>query len=373
MRNRWRNAVSSTSDDLARKQVNLRASIGTLVVLGLRDIRMAASPTTAYLMAGGQCSSDCAYCGQGRGAIGDHSRLSRISWPDVGEDELVDAFVAHPGAFQRVCFQTTASHGALMQLLGLVPRIRQASGVPISVSYRVTTFEEADQLFAAGVQRIGVAIDCCSERLYPQLRGGSLADSISLVKGLAKRYPGHISTHLIIGLGEDEMEAAELVLELHRAGVLVSLFAFTPVRGTRMEHGDPPALASYRKLQLLLGLLDWQEEECFSVAYDARKSIHGLGVDEAQVRSFLHGHFVFVTHGCPGCNRPFYNETPGGTMFNYPNVPIATVQGEIDQFIEDLKADGFDFTNVQHSGGKDSLTGDMRHYLGREEIRDSRN
>src|SRR5450756_3040232 len=102
MRNRWRNAVFSTSD--ARMQagepVNLRASIGTLVVLGLRDIRMAASPTTAYLMVGGQCSSDCAYCGQGRGAIGDHSRLSRISWPDVGEDELVDAFVAHPGAFQ---------------------------------------------------------------------------------------------------------------------------------------------------------------------------------------------------------------------------------------------------------------------------------
>ena len=240
----------------------------------------------------------------------------------------------------------------LRQLLALVPRIRQASDVPISVSYRVTTFEEADQLFAAGVQRIGVAIDCCSERLYPQLRGGSLADSISLVKGLARQYPGRISTHLIIGLGEDEMEAAELMLELHRAGVLVSLFAFTPVRGTRMEHGAPPALVSYRKLQLLLGLLDWQEEEHFCVAYGARKSIHGLGLNEAQVRSFLHRHFVFVTHGCPGCNRPFYNETPGGTMFNYPNVPIATVQGEIDQFIEDLKADGFDFTDVQHSGEK---------------------
>ena len=334
---------------------------------------MAAVPTTAYLMVGGRCTDDCAYCGQGRGAIGDHSRPSRISWPEVGEDQLVEAFVAHPGAFQRVCFQTTASRGVLRQLLALVPRIHEASGVPISVSYRVTTFEEADQLFSAGVQRIGVAIDCCSERLYPQLRGGSLADSMSLVKGLAERYLGRISTHLIIGLGEDEKEAAELMLELHWAGVLVSLFAFTPVRGTRMEHGAPPALVSYRKLQLLLGLLDWQEEEHFYVAYGARKSIHSLGLNEDQVRSFLHRHFVFVTHGCPGCNRPFYNETPGGTMFNYPNVPIATVQGEIDQFIEDLKADGFDFTNVQHSGGKDSLTGDMRHYLGREEIRDSRN
>ena len=332
--------------------MSLRASIGTLVVLDLRDIRMAAAPTTAYLMVGGQCSGDCAYCGQGRSAIGDHSRLSRINWPEVSEDQLFAALVAHPGAFQRVCFQTTASRGVLRQLLVLVPRIRQASDVPISVSYRVTTFEEADQLFAAGVQRIGVAIDCCAERLYPQLRGGSLADSISLVKGLARQYPGRISTHLIIGLGEDEMEAAELMLELHRAGVLVSLFAFTPVRGTRMEHGVPPALVSYRKLQLLLGLLDWQEEEHFYVAYGARKSIHSLGLNEDQVRSFLHRHFVFVTHGCPGCNRPFYNETPGGTMFNYPNVPTPTVQREIDQFMEDLKADGFDFTDVQRSGEK---------------------
>jgi biotin synthase len=351
----------------------VRASIGTLTVLGLRHIRMAAVPTTAYLMISGRCTGDCAYCGQGRGAVGDHSRLSRISWPEVGEDQLVEAFVAHPGAFQRVCFQTTASRGVLRQLLALVPRIHEASGVPVSVSYRVTKFEEADLLFAAGVQRIGVAIDCCSERLYPQLRGGSLADSISLVGGLAERYPGRMSTHLIIGLGEDEMESAELMLELHRARVLVSLFAFTPVRGTRMEHGVPPALVSYRKLQLLLGLLDWQEEEHFCVAYDARKSIHGLGLSEAQMRSFLHRHFVFVTHGCPGCNRPFYTEAPGGTMFNFPDVPRATVQREVDQFMEGLKADGFDFTEVQHSGGEGGSTGVMRHCLRGENSPNPRN
>ena len=39
-------------------------------------------------------------------------------------------------------------------------------------------------------------------------------------------------------------------------------------------------------------------------------------------------------------------------MFNYPNVPTPTVQREIDQFMEDLKADGFDFTDVQRSGEK---------------------
>jgi biotin synthase len=338
----------------------------------MRDIRMAAVPTTAYLMTSSSCMGDCAYCGQGRGAVGDHSHLSRINWPEVGENQLVEAFIKHPGVFQRVCFQTTASHGVLGQLLVLVPRIHEASGVPMSVSYRVTKHEEADQLFDAGVQRIGVAIDCCSKRLHPQLRGGSLAESVTLVKDLAGRYPGRISTHLIIGLGEEEMEAAELMLELHRAGVLVSLFAFSPVRGTRMEHRAPPALVSYRKLQLLLGLLDWQEQERFWVAYDARKSIHGLGLSEAQIRLFLERHFVFVTHGCPGCNRPFYTEVPGGTMFNFPNVPAATVGWEIDQFIGELKADGFDFTEMQHDGGEGSRSGGMPYFREAEESPDSR-
>jgi len=324
---------------------------------------MAAVPTTAYLMTGSRCTGDCAYCGQGRNAVGDHSHLSRISWPEVGEDQLIEAFIAHPGAFQRVCFQTTATRGALRQLLVLVPRVHEASGVPISVSYRVTKHEEADQLFDAGVQRIGVAIDCCSERLHPQLRGGSLATSVTLIKDLAGRYPGRISTHLIVGLGEDEMEAAKLMLVLHRAGVLVSLFAFTPVRGTRMEHRTPPELITYRKLQLLLGLLDWQEEARFCVTYDTRKSIHRLGLSEVQIRSFLQKHFVFVTHGCPGCNRPFYTEVPGGTMFNFPNVPVATVDQEIDQFIGELKVDGFDFTEMRHCGGEGSSSGGMPHFL----------
>jgi biotin synthase len=26
----------------------------------------------------------------------------------------------------------------------------------------------------------------------------------------------------------------------------------------------------------------------------------------------------FQTSGCPDCNRPFYNEQPGGPLYNYP-------------------------------------------------------
>ena len=26
-----------------------------------------------------------------------------------------------------------------------------------------------------------------------------------------------------------------------------------------------------------------------------------------------------LTSGCPGCNRPFYNERPRGPIYNYPS------------------------------------------------------
>jgi len=33
----------------------------------------------------------------------------------------------------------------------------------------------------------------------------------------------------------------------------------------------------------------------------------------------------FQTCGCPDCNRPFYNERPGGVMYNYPR-PLTPVE-----------------------------------------------
>jgi len=27
---------------------------------------------------------------------------------------------------------------------------------------------------------------------------------------------------------------------------------------------------------------------------------------------------AFRTSGCPGCNRPYYNERPSGPFYNYP-------------------------------------------------------
>ena len=42
----------------------------------------------------------------------------------------------------------------------------------------------------------------------------------------------------------------------------------------------------------------------------------------------------FQTSGCPGCNRPFYNETPRGPIYNYPR-PLTG--DEVEEAISELR------------------------------------
>jgi biotin synthase-related radical SAM superfamily protein len=44
----------------------------------------------------------------------------------------------------------------------------------------------------------------------------------------------------------------------------------------------------------------------------------------------------FQTSGCPDCNRPFYNEQPGGPLYNYPR-PLTA--GEVARAIQDMGRD----------------------------------
>ncbi|MBW2993480.1 radical SAM protein, partial [Candidatus Woesearchaeota archaeon] len=75
-------------------------------------------------------------------------------------------------------------------------------------------------------------------------------------------------------------------------GVNVGLFAFTPVKGTRMENNSAPDVRYYRKIQA----------EHFKI----KNKTDNINPE------------AFKTSGCNGCNRPYYNERPGGIIYNYP-------------------------------------------------------
>lgn len=68
---------------------------------------------------------------------------------------------------------------------------------------------------------------------------------------MSKSYPNKISTHIIVGMGESHEDIYNLYTYLKENDVTISLFAFTPVRGTKMEKINQPSIESYRRVQLM--------------------------------------------------------------------------------------------------------------------------
>jgi len=109
-----------------------------------------------------------------------------------------------------------------------------------------------------------------------------------------------------------------ILQEMADQQVTVGLFSFTPVPGTLWGNRPPPSLPSYRRIQVAHYLLTTGacsvDDFCFSPA----GRIISYGLSRMRLREVLGNGRAFQTAGCPGCNRPYYNERPGRAMYNYP-------------------------------------------------------
>jgi len=300
------------------KTTNVNVSIGTAGVLGLTNVAMNVAPTTAYLMLGGQCSMACAFCAQARTSQANALNLSRVTWPEFPLAETVDrlAQAVDRGAIRRCCLQVTAGQGYYERALTVIGAIRAATDVPLDAAILPPTMDHVTELIAAGVDHIGFGLDAAGERVFCRVKGGDWTRSLRLIKETARRYPGHAAAHLIVGLGETEHEMVETIQTLHNWGVTVGLFAFTPVRGTEMAHLPPPPLAVYRRMQVARHLIVHGLARAGDFVFSPDGRLTGYGLPG--LPALLADGLAFETSGCPDCNRPYYNERPGGPMYNYP-------------------------------------------------------
>jgi biotin synthase len=125
-----------------------------------------------------------------------------------------------------------------------------------------------------------------------------------------------VSTHLIVGLGEAEEEMIERIAACHNHNISVGLFAFTPVRGTTREGKLPPDIGHYRRIQIAHYLLKQGYSQTVFQYHNGILS--GIDLPCCDLETVLASGKAFETSGCEGCNRPYYNERPGGIMYNYP-------------------------------------------------------
>ena len=308
---------------------NIRVSIGSAIVLELIEGKLDAEPTTAYLMTytAGKCSANCAFCPQARTSLGKAELLSRVSWPAFPTRCVVKRIgvAASQGRIGRVCIQALSYPSVFSDLVALVKMVKLHAVVPVSVSCQPTKNEDIRLLQAAGVDRIGIAIDAASPKLFAEVKRSGTNRSCNWEGQFAKLREavevfgkGNVSTHLIVGLGETEKEATSLIQECIDMTVLPALFAFTPIRGTALETRVQPDVTMYRHVQLARYLIVNRIVRFSDMAFGVDGRIVSFGVKKDVLKGVVEGGKPFLTSGCPGCNRPFYNEKASGPMYNYP-------------------------------------------------------
>jgi biotin synthase len=181
------------------------------------------------------------------------------------------------------------------------------------------------ELIEAGIDGVGFGLDAACERVFREVKGMHWDHMLSIIGTVAERFPQIGSVHLIVGLGETEREMVERMLWVRDLGLRVGLFAFTPVQGTVLADRLQPPLSQYRRMQVARWLI---------LHHGARMTSFGFGrtgvltrINLAGWRDALAGGEAFRTSGCPACNRPFYNERPGGTIYNYAR-PLTAEEAE---------------------------------------------
>ncbi|MHB1296674.1 MAG: radical SAM protein [Anaerolineae bacterium] len=319
-----------------------RVSSGSAAVLGLQSLRMDVAPTTAYLMLGQRCSRNCAFCTQARASHAHADALSRVMWPEFEAPRVAAALAAafREGRIARACFQVTVSPGYLEDARRAVTELARVSPLPTCVSVAPRSIEDVRVLLEAGADKVTIALDAACERVYRSAKNGSWQTASALLEACAAAFPGRMATHLIVGIGETEREMAERIQALVDCGVSVGLFAFTPVPGTAWAEREAPPLVQYRRMQAARWLIVHGLARAEAFTYDGADRLVGLGLPSDHLIAALADGEAFRTSGCPGCNRPYYNERPGGAMYNYarPLTP-QEASAELDALLHCLDED----------------------------------
>jgi biotin synthase-related radical SAM superfamily protein len=317
---RYWEAVNTKSLIRSDPQRKVGVSAGTAAVIGLQRIRQTDSPTTAYLMVGGRCENDCAFCAQARSSKARAHFLSRVVWPSYPAEQTIEA-IAHSfvqGDIERCCLQVTRFPGHLRETLRLVQQLRSATCIPVCVSIALSSLEDIRSLLQHGVERVTLALDAACDRVYAETKGRDWQRRLDLLRCAAWLFPGRIGTHLIAGLGETEREMSAILQEMVDHQITVGLFSFTPVPGTAWGNRRPPGLSAYRRIQAARFLLTTEACRVVDFSFFGGGQIASYGMSPRRLHNLLSDGQAFQTAGCSGCNRPYYNERPGKVMYNYP-------------------------------------------------------
>ena len=298
----------------------VRASLATLAKLGFIDLKMSFPMETLYILQYSEngCLANCKFCPQSRINIVDKKFLARVTWHKISLDKLIEG-IQRSRQVKRICIQTIMKKGFIQEIIDMVKYIRDRGvDIPVSIATTPVSTKYLYILNDLGVDYLGTGLDTVTPKLFKELgkpySWKAYMDFIrSSIRVFGKR---HVYVHLIIGLGEDPLETINLIHKLINMGAGIALFAYTPVKGLKLPLKRPD-IGYYRAIQILTYYLckGYSPSEVVYVDNDriyVRKDIIDGVADN--IDKYLD---IFITSGCPHCNRPYYNESPKGPFYNY--------------------------------------------------------
>lgn len=318
--------MGKTQQERRASITRVRVAFGTGVVLGLWRGQLEVPPTTAHLLTyyGGRCSANCKFCPQARGSTADLKMLSRVVWPQFELKKVLSQLGENSNEFKRICIQAVNYPRVVDDLCEFVARVKSVCSLPISVSCQPLEADDIIKLADAGAERISVALDAATPELFERIKGGRYTweGHFEALEHARAIFDDRVSTHLIVGFGESEEEMVRAIQLLHDRGITIGLFAFTPIAGTVLSGCPQPDVASYRRIQLARFLITNNMGRAEQMRFDSGRIVE-FGIKQDVLNRTVELGEPFRTSGCPDCNRPFYNESPRGPIYNYPRKPTS--------------------------------------------------
>lgn len=288
------------------------------------------------------CVGKCAYCGLSKSRVRSkpwvNQSFIRVDWPIVPLKEFIKRMDEYPH-IERVCVSMITHRKAPEDTLTIVRNLREKTD-SISSLIAPTIVNEGwlCKLKDAGADKVGIAIDTATPKLFDKLRGKEvggphrwswywkIAEKALEIFG---RY--NVGIHLIVGLGETEEEMVMTIQKAYDMGALTHLFSFFPEPGSMLEFLPQPPIGKYRRIQLARYLINKGISTYEEMRFDEEGKIIDFGVSKETYDKIVESGLPFMTSGCAGrsmenaCNRPFSDCTPYqayiGEMRNFPFKP----------------------------------------------------
>ena len=273
------------------------------------------------------CQANCSYCGLQKSRDGDFNRKSfiRVEWPTYDLETIINTTKERKDRLRRVCISMVTRRRAMEDTFYLTERFHREVGLPISILMTPTIMNADDlrELKRRGAEIASVAVDLATPELFDLHRGKGVNGPhdfhqyLDFLRTTVEIFgENKAGSHLIVGMGETEVQMAEMFQTIRDMGARTHLFSFYPEQGSMLADRPSAPANQYRRMQLARYLIDQKIGRFESMTFSDEGILSGFGLDQARLDKIIDSGKPFMTSGCPGegmavaCNRPFGDGRP---------------------------------------------------------------